>query len=109
MRIEILSCAESEFVEAVQSYNQQCPGLGYELAAEAKVAFERIASFPRAWPTFSPRARRCIINRFPYGVLYQIRKDSILIVAIMHLKRDPVRWHDRIEKTTGEQDAPADR
>ncbi len=96
MRIEILSCAEKEFVEAVNYYNQQCPGLGYEFAAELKAACNRIISFPNAWPPFSIRARRCIINRFPYGVLYQIRTDSILVVAIMHLKRDPVKWQERL-------------
>jgi len=103
MKIEILSCAEEEFAEAVYFYNQQCPGLGYEFAAEAKAAFGRIASFPSAWPAFSPRSRRCIINRFPYGVLYQVRRDSILIVAIMHLRRDPRRWQDRMKRTSGEQ------
>lgn len=102
MRIEILSCAEGEFAEAVQFYNQQCPGLGYEFAAEAKAAFERIASFPTAWPAFSPRTRRCIINRFPYGILYQIRKDLILIVAIMHLRRDTIRWQERLKRTASE-------
>lgn len=102
MRIEILSCAEGEFAEAVQFYNQQCPGLGYEFAAEAKAAFERIASFPTAWPAFSPRTRRCIINRFPYGIPYQIRKDLILIVAIMHLRRDAIRWQERLKRTASE-------
>lgn len=108
MRIEILSCAEEEFAEAVRFYNQQCPGLGYEFAAETKATFERIASCPNAWPTFSPRSRRCIVNRFPYGVLYQIRHDSILIVAIMHLMRDPICWQERMKRNSGKQPASAD-
>lgn len=101
MRIEILSCAETEFAEAVDFYNQQYPGLGYKFAAEAKAAFERIKSFPDAWPPFSSRTRRCIVNRFPYGVLYHIRQDSILIVAIMHLKRDPKCWQDMMTNGKG--------
>ena len=96
MRILVLSCAEAEMVEAVEFYNSQRPGLGYEFAAEVKAAFNRIEQFPDAWPPFSKRSRRCIVNRFPFGVLYQERADSILVVAIMDLRRDPVRWNDRL-------------
>lgn len=98
MKVRILSCAEQEFADAVDYYNEQCPGLGYEFAAEIKNTISRITSFPDAWPLFSRRTRRCLTDRFPYGVLYQVRQDVILIAAIMHLKRDPKNWHARIEK-----------
>lgn len=96
MKVEILACAEVELAEAVDYYNKECPGLGYEFAAEVKASFERITAFPEAWPAFSPRSRRCIVNRFPYGVLYQICSDYILVLAVMHLQRDPKRWEDRL-------------
>jgi hypothetical protein len=53
MNILILSIAEEEFAEAVDYYNEQCPGLGYEFAAEVKRAFDRVKVFPEAWPLFS--------------------------------------------------------
>lgn len=99
MKIRILSCAEQELADAVDYYNEQCAGLGYEFAAEVKNTFSRIASFPNAWPHFSRRTRRCITDRFPYGVLYQVRQDVILIAAIMHLKRDPKSWEERVDQT----------
>jgi len=102
MKILVLSCAEQEFAEAVDYYNGQCPGLGYEFAADVQRTFERIRSFPEAWPSLSVRARRCMVNRFPYGIEYQIRHDCILIGGIMHLKRDPKRWQDRLHKAFGE-------
>ena len=46
MNIRVLSCAEQEFAETVDYYNEQCPGLGYEFAAEVKNTFDRIKSFP---------------------------------------------------------------
>jgi len=98
MKIRVLSCAEQEFAEAVDYYNDQFPGLGFEFAAEIRKTFERILSFPEAWPLFSPRTRRCMTNRFPYGVLYQIRPDCILIGAIMNMKCDPRRWQERLGK-----------
>ena len=46
MKVVVLSCAEQEFAEAVDYYNGQCPGLGYEFAADVQRTFERIRSFP---------------------------------------------------------------
>ncbi len=98
MNILILSFAEEEFAEAVDYYNEQCPGLGYEFAAEVRRVFDRIMVFPAAWPLFSKSTRRCLLNRFPYGVLYRVDGDAIRIGAIMHLDRDPKNWHLRTRK-----------
>src|SRR4030065_502122 len=98
MKIRVLSLAVQGFEETVYFYNEQCPGLGYEFAAEVNSTFDRIKSFPDAWPLISSRSRRCIANRFPYGVLYQARQDFILVTAIMHLSRDPKKWQERIKK-----------
>jgi len=97
MKVHILSCAEQEFGGTVDLYNSQRPGLGYEFAAEVKVTLGRIVSFPDAWPLYSSRARRCIMSRFPYGVLYQLRDDGILVIAVMHLRREPTRWKERLK------------
>ena len=95
MKIHVLSCAEQEASEAVDHYNAERPGLGYEFAEEIQAAFGRIQAFPQAWPRFSARTRRALVSRFPYGVLYQIRPDCLLVIAIMHLKRDPKAWQRR--------------
>ncbi len=100
MKIRVLSCAEQEIVEAVDYYNNQCAGLGYEFAAEVQRTFERIQKYPHAWPAFSLQSRRCLTDRFPFGVLYQIRADHILVLAIMHLKRNPEHWQARSDATS---------
>ena len=107
MNLLVLSCAEHEFAEAVDYYNGECPGLGYEFAAEVRQSFRRIESHPDAWPLFSSSSHRCLVDRFPYGVLYQIQDDYILIGAIMHLKKDPVRWQERVDDAFGEQKGQA--
>jgi hypothetical protein len=91
----ILSCAERELVGAVDYYNNECPGLGYEFAAEVQRGLKRIQEHPAAWPVFSSRTRRYLTDRFPFGILYEVRKDSILIGGIMHLRQDPMPWKNR--------------
>lgn len=95
MKVEFLDVAEAEFAEAIAYYNQQSEGLGYEFAAEVKRTISRIVQYPEAWAPLSKRTRRCRTNRFPYGIIYQVRSGITLIVAIMHLRRAPQTWKDR--------------
>ena len=95
MKVEFLEIAEIELFEAIEYYNEQSEGLGYELALEVQKTIERIIQYPDAWTKLSSRTRRCRCKRFPYGIIYQERDDLILIVALMHLKRKPKYWKDR--------------
>jgi len=96
MKVEFLDPAENEFIRAIGHYNGESEGLGYEFAAEVNRTIGRIMEYPNAWAPLSKRTRRCRTNRFPYGVIYQVRSDTILIVAVMHVHRDPESWKDRL-------------
>ncbi len=91
-----LEPAQIEFEEAIKFYNQQREHLGDDFAAEVLNAINRILTHPEAWTKLSKRTRRCRTNRFPYSVIYQIRGDRILIVAVAHAKRKPKYWRDRL-------------
>jgi hypothetical protein len=97
IHIEFLAVAESEFFEAVEYYNDQSEGLGYEFAFEVEQALGRIVRYPDAWPKLSKRSRRCRTKRFPYALLYQSRENFILIIAVMHLSRHPDAWKSRLK------------
>ena len=96
MKVDFLTPAEAEFIEAIAFYNLQSEGLGYEFAAEVKRAIGRIVQFPEAWTPLSRRTRRCRTNRFPYGVIYQVRGDTLLIVAVQNLHKHPDSWKARL-------------
>jgi len=98
MEIVFLPPAKEELIEAISYYNSQSEGLGYEFATEIKRTLERIAQYPDAWFKLSSRTRRCRTNRFPYGVIYQVRKEILLIVAVMHLSKKPETWKSRLKK-----------
>lgn len=100
MTVRVLSVAEAEFAKAVDYYNNESPGLGYEFAAEVSAAAKRIRAHPLAWVIFSRKTRRCQLHRFPYAIVYHIENgDTIVIIAIMHMHRDPKRWRERIRKS----------
>ncbi len=96
MRTRFLQIARRELDDAVDYYNRERPGLGYEFLWEVLFAIDRIKQFPQAWQTFYEDARRCIVRRFPYGIIYVQEKDVIVILAIAHLHRNPDYWIDRL-------------
>jgi ParE toxin of type II toxin-antitoxin system, parDE len=76
---EFLEPAQTELEEKVKYYNDQQAGLGYDFAREVADTIARILRYPKAWTKLSKRTRRCRTKRFPYGVVYQIRGDKILV------------------------------
>ncbi|MBP7828888.1 MAG: type II toxin-antitoxin system RelE/ParE family toxin [Kiritimatiellae bacterium] len=96
MKVDFLQTADSEFAEAIAYYNLQSEGLGLEFAAEVKRGLRRILQYPAAWTTLSRRTRRCRLNRFPYALLYPVRQDLILIVAVQNLHKHPDSWKSRL-------------
>ena len=97
MRVRFLAPAREEFSNAVSYYDSQKEGLGDEFADEVWRTISRIVLHPLAWQQLSARTRRCLTKRFPYGVIYQVRSDSILIIALMHLRRHPESWRGRVK------------
>jgi plasmid stabilization system protein ParE len=96
MVVKFLAPAQAELMEAVAYYESQKQGLGSQFAEEVKRTIQRILQYPEAWSPISKRTRRCRTNKFPYGVIYQVRGEVLLIVAVMHLHREPRAWKDRL-------------
>jgi plasmid stabilization system protein ParE len=98
MVVKFLAPARAELSEAVAYYDSKKQGLGSQFAQEVRRSIERILQYPEAWSLISKRTRRCRTNRFPYAIIYQVRGDVLLIVAVMHLRREPRTWKSRIEE-----------
>ena len=97
MRVRLLAAARNELFNAVSHYDSQKEGLGDQFADEVRKTISRIVLHPLAWQSLSERTRRCLTKRFPYGVVYQVRSDSILIVAVMHLRQHQDSWRGRVK------------
>ena len=97
MKVDFLQTADDEFAEAISYYNLQSEGLGLEFAVEVRRGIGRILQYPKAWTSLSKRTRRCRLNRFPYALLYQIRDQVILIVAVQNLHKHPTSWKSRLK------------
>jgi len=88
------SAALKELREAILYYEQRENGLGAVFLDEIEATLNRILQHPTTWHPLSPRTRRCRTHRFPFGLIYQIRTDEILVISVMDLRSDPTRWKD---------------
>jgi plasmid stabilization system protein ParE len=70
--------------------------LGRRFAQEVRMCIRRIEAAPRRWRVLEDDVRRCLVRVFPYSVLYTIEEGYILIVAVMHGKRQPGYWRRRL-------------
>ena len=97
MRPRFLPPARRELIDAVQYYNAQRVGLGVEFRDEAWETIRRINEFPFAWHPLGGSIRRCQMQRFPHGLIYEPSDDGIVIIAVAHLHQEPGYWRTRLK------------
>ena len=81
--------------EAVRNYEECKRGLGMEFAEEVYAAIARIIEYPKAWTALSANTRRCLIGRFPYGIVFNIKAGTVRIIAVANLHKRPNYWKGR--------------
>lgn len=47
------------------------------------------------YPLVYRQIRRALIRRFPFGIFYECEERQVVVLAIMHARRDPGRWMRR--------------
>jgi hypothetical protein len=87
--------AELELNVSVDYYEECKKNLGSEFAYEVQKTIQRILQFPTAWQTLDGEIKRCLTNRFPFGIIYYQKNNEIIILAVMQLHRKPNYWQNR--------------
>jgi len=97
VQLIFLALARDELAEAKRFYNRQQQGLGESFQREAQSAARLIQERPLAWQIEVEPVRRFIFDRFPYKMLYIIRVERIVVIAVAHQHRQPDYWVDRLD------------
>ena len=58
-------------------------------------AFDRIGRMPELHAEIYMGVRRTFIHQFPYAVFYRVEDDQVVVIAVLHTRRDPSRWKGR--------------
>ena len=96
MIVRFLKPAQSELDDAFAWYDSQSSGLGTQFLDNIDRAIRRIAAYPLSSVEIEQDLRRCLLSRFPYGIIYGIDSETVIVVAVAHLHREPRYWIDRM-------------
>jgi len=87
--------AESDVQSSYDWYEKQQAGLGDEFLDALDQVIEGLHRLPEKHPIVHHNVRRALLRRFPYGVFYLNEPPRVVILAVVHQRRDPTRWQDR--------------
>ena len=81
---------------AAKYYESQAPGLGRDFLDKIDSAVRDTGENPERWPVIGFDVRRRLVHRFPYGLLYRVDSEEVVVLAVAHLHRHPNYWINRI-------------
>ena len=88
--------AGEEYAQAVAYYADISLKLGERFNVEIERLILEVRRQPGRFFRFSPPARRALARKFPYILVFLDQPDRIWIVAVMHTKRRPGYWRERL-------------
>ena len=91
-----LAAAREELLAAAEYYEAASPGLGAEFVEDVERAVSRLATFPKHGTLYVSDARRIVLRRFPFDIVYLELGSELLIVAVAHQARRPFYWRNRL-------------
>lgn len=81
--------AENDIRDAFDWYEARSPGLGLEFVRCIDASFDIILESPVIYQHVYKNIRRALPQRFPYGIFYIIEDEKIVVLAVLHAKRNP--------------------
>lgn len=88
--------AEAEMISAAVFYETKQKDLGKRFLTSVQNALNKIQVNPLLYQEIEDGVRRCLTTTFPFGVVFRIMPDQFVIIAVMHLHRDPGYWRSRV-------------
>jgi toxin ParE1/3/4 len=85
----------SDVEAAYEWYESEESGLGIEFLDELRGAYHRIADGPLKYQELRPNLRRALTKRFPYAIYFSIEGEAVVVLAVLHARRDPAEWQRR--------------
>ena len=94
-RVSFHRLARRELIDAALFYDVESSGLGAAFLDEVERCTRILLHYPESGHIVLGFVRRLLLRRFPYALLYSVKKDTIRVLAVMNLKRRPMYWVGR--------------
>jgi len=87
--------AMEEYIVSYVWYTERGVHLGAAFETEVNRAVRLISESPVRWPVYRKKYRKVLVRRFPYSLVYEIRKSGPIVLAVAHGHRKPGYWMKR--------------
>ena len=89
--------AEREVQQAFDWYEEQSEGLGLEFLRAIEACLFGVRRNPFVYVVAKvPNVRRALVRRFPYALFYLVDDETIVVIAVFNVKRQPIDWTKRV-------------
>lgn len=96
-RIKLHPEAEEDIEQAVSYYEERRSGYGSKFLDNYVSATSFIRQFPESGTRYYERVLFTTLNDFPYSIFYLNLERSIFVLAVIHDRRRPGFWLDRLK------------
>ena len=87
--------AEREVVAHERWYRERSDVAAQGFLLELDASVRLVAEAPERWPIQTRGERRYVFPRYPFSLLYRVRKDEVFITAVAHQSRRVGYWRQR--------------
>lgn len=88
MRVELHTAPLHELIDSARYYESRLPGLGTDFRFEVDRKL-RLLSENSEMGAIVEASYRCLLDSFPYLVIYRTRDSTLRVLAIAHQRRKP--------------------
>jgi plasmid stabilization system protein ParE len=95
-RFIVRPLAEADLDDAARWYDEEHRGLSRRFLSDVDDTFARIRELPLQFPAVAHDVRRALLHTFPYAVYFRMSDETVAVLAIVHLRRNPKIWQARV-------------
>ena len=94
-RFIVRPLAEADLEDAARWYEDERAGLSERFLSDVDRTIARISERPFEFPAVSGDVRRAMLHTFPYAVYFRTSGEAVVVLAVLHLRRNPKVWRGR--------------
>jgi plasmid stabilization system protein ParE len=91
----ITPAAATDLTAIREWYEQQDEGLGDEFLDRVGITLNVLRESPFLYEEFRPGVHRVRLAKFPYLIVYRVRRQMVRVIAVYHVRRDGTAFADR--------------
>jgi plasmid stabilization system protein ParE len=87
--------ARRDVLDAHRWYRERSPRLGDRFRDALDATIARMRQNPLGYQVLFREVRRALLRRFPYAVFFKNHEEVVIVIAVLHMRRDPDAWKSR--------------